>query len=509
MAQRRMEGNESMETLREHTPAHPSEPARDPSGQSVTVADMMQAREARAGMQRALLARREGACVVCLCMNIAGPVKTTPAIERAFSYAADAVRAVLAPYPVFFDQEIHEKTGPEALFCVQADAMELKRRFCGLEDGEALGRLLDLDVIRPDGEKVSRTELGLPARRCLLCGEPAPVCARSRAHSVQALFSRAHELIDRHFERAFVQKTGQNALRALLCEVAVSPKPGLVDRENTGAHQDMDMFTFIDSASALIPYFEACARTGLANRGGDPAACFDALRVPGLLAEAAMRRATGGVNTHKGAIFSLGIACASLGLGYGGAPLHAEAVLQRCGDMTRLRMQQEWGRMRSSQARTYGERLYRTQGVGGVRAEAAAGFPGVREASLPRLRACLKAGLCLNDACLCALVALMARTQDTNALHRGGIRGAQAVQEKARSLDEEISGALAAGRIREEMPRLAQFLRAWNDELCQARISPGGCADLLALTLLMHFSQEADPDSLENPKKDFTTKKRF
>lgn len=71
------------------------------------------------------------------------------------------------------------------------------------------------------------------------------------------------------------------------------------------------------------------------------------------------------------------------------------------------------------------------------------------------------------------------------------------MQEKARSLDEEISGALAAGRIREEMPRLAQFLRAWNDELCQARISPGGCADLLALTLLMHFSQEADPDSLE------------
>lgn len=138
-----------------------------------------------------------------------------------------------------------------------------------------------------------------------------------------------------------------------------------------------------------------------------------------------------------------------------------------------------------------------------MRAEAAAGFPGVREASLPRLRACLKAGLCLNDACLCALVALMARTQDTNALHRGGIRGAQAVQEKARSLDEEISGALAAGRIREEMPRLAQFLRAWNDELCQARISPGGCADLLALTLLMHFSQEADPEFAGKSKEGF------
>ena len=66
---------------------------------------------------------------------------------------------------------------------------------------------------------------------------------------------------------------------------------------------------------ALAPYFESCACTGLAFRQGDPEACFDALRTPGLLAEAAMRRATGGVNTHKGAIFSLGIACAALGWG--------------------------------------------------------------------------------------------------------------------------------------------------------------------------------------------------
>ena len=78
----------------------------------VTVPDMMNAREARAQAQRMLLERHPGASVVCLCMNIAGPVKRTEKIERAFAWGASAVRAVLEPYETLFDAEIHEKTGP-------------------------------------------------------------------------------------------------------------------------------------------------------------------------------------------------------------------------------------------------------------------------------------------------------------------------------------------------------------------------------------------------------------
>ena len=147
----------------------------------VTVSDMMDAREARAQAQRALLARYPGASVVCLCMNIAGAIKRTENIERAFSWGLRNVKAVLAPCETLFDAAIHEKTGPEAMLCVRADARAIKRRLCALEDGEALGRLLDIDVIAPDGGKISRTEIGLPARRCLLCGNPAPVCASSAA----------------------------------------------------------------------------------------------------------------------------------------------------------------------------------------------------------------------------------------------------------------------------------------------------------------------------------------
>ena len=98
----------------------------------VTVADMMQAREARFVMQRTLLSRYPGAALVCLTMNVAGPVKTTPAIERAFAWGEAQIQAVLAAHAVLFHAAIHEKTGPEAVFAVQGDAKEIKRRLCAL-----------------------------------------------------------------------------------------------------------------------------------------------------------------------------------------------------------------------------------------------------------------------------------------------------------------------------------------------------------------------------------------
>lgn len=461
---------------------------------SVTVMDMMQAREARAAMQRIMLERYPDAALVCLTMNVAGPVKTTPEIERAFAWGMDQIRAVLGGHEVVFGADIHEKTGPEAVFVVRGDAWEIKRRLCALEDGSALGRLLDIDVIAPEGEKIARTQIGLPPRRCLLCGEDAPVCARSRAHTADELFSKACEIIEAHFAETYAQRVAQEAQRALLYEAAIAPKPGLVDRMNAGAHEDMDVFTFMDSACALRPYFEECAKVGLAHRGGDPAACFDALRTPGLLAEAAMKRATGGVNTHKGAIFSLGVYAAALGMGYDGETSDVRTALVRCGAMTHARMEEELARTSGMTARTFGEQLYQKRRVGGVRAEVASGFASVREGSLPRLCAALEAGLSFNDAGLCALVALMARAQDTNAVRRGGEVAAEALRTAAASLDSEIEAALERETLAAEMAVLRGRLVRWDEELTRARISPGGCADLLALTLLAHM-MEMRPDA--------------
>lgn len=453
----------------------------------VTVADMMQAREARFFMQQNMLARYPGAVLVCLTMNVAGPVKVTPAIERAFAWGMESIRAVLAGNRVRFEADIHEKTGAEAVFVVEGEAKEVKRRLCLLEDGCAMGRLLDVDVIEPDGQKISRTDIGLPPRKCLLCGQDAPVCARSRAHTVEELFARIHEIIDTHFSDAYAKRVSRQAQRALLTEAAISPKPGLVDRLNAGAHDDMDIFTFIDSACALGNYFEACARIGLDHRDQTPQACFDALRTQGLLAEADMKRATGGVNTHKGAIFSLGVFAAALGMGFDGERSEAKKALERCGEMTAERMREELASLDGREASSFGESIYQTSRVGGVRAEAASGFASVRESGLSRLHAALEAGLSLNDAGLCALVALMARTQDTNALRRGGKEAAAKLLADAKELDAMICRYAAEGTLGVHMEGIRAHMAAWDVQLSAARISPGGCADLLALTLLAHF----------------------
>ena len=456
---------------------------------TVSVADMMEAREARCMMQRQLLSRYEGAALVCLTMNIAGPVKNTPAVRRAFDWGMERIAAVLAANRVLFRAQISEKTGPEAVFAVSGDAGEIKRRLCALEDGCAMGRLLDIDVIGADGEKLSRTDVGLPPRRCLLCEEAAPVCARSRRHSAKELFARANEIIGAHFEDEYAKRIAQQAQRALLYEVAIAPKPGLVDRLNAGAHADMDIFTFIDSACSLRDYFETCARTGLAYRRADATDCFDALRTPGLLAERAMYGATGGVNTHKGAVFSLGILCASLGMGYETDACGAEAALERCGEMTAERMRREMSAIEQGAEETFGAELYRKCRVGGVRGEAAQGFPHVRKAALPRLRQCLEAGLSLNDAGLCALAALMAAVEDTNAVRRGGEEGAVQLREEAAQMNNEITALLAGRCLKAQMDDIRARLAAWDAQLSAARISPGGCADLLAMTLLAHFME--------------------
>lgn len=200
-----------------------------------------------------------------------------------------------------------------------------------------------------------------------------------------------------------------------------------------------------------------------------------------------MKAATGGVNTHKGAIFSLGIYCAALGMGFDGEKSDAAAALARCGEMTRAQMGRELEAIAAGSARTFGEAIYQRRGVGGVRAEAAGGFVSVREAGLPRLGAALDAGLCLSDAGLCALVALMGRTEDTNALRRGGEAAARKLREVAAALADEIGASIADGTIGGRMEEFRARLARWDAEMSAARISPGGCADLLALTLLAHF----------------------
>lgn len=92
-------------------------------------------------------------------------------------------------------ETIKEKTGYEAFYSVDANPDFIKELMVSLEDQDRIGRLFDIDVLRPDGSKVSREDMGSAPRTCLLCGQPAHVCSRSRRHSVAELTAEIGKIL--------------------------------------------------------------------------------------------------------------------------------------------------------------------------------------------------------------------------------------------------------------------------------------------------------------------------
>lgn len=431
----------------------------------VEVMDILQARDERVEHQNALLEKHR-LPLISFTLNIPGSIKYDAAIERAFHTGVGRILMRLE-YMGAEPVESHRKiafTGCEQLWAVNGDAERLKAEMTAIEDMDDLGRLFDIDVLDADGRKLSRDSRGVE-RTCLICGGPVRVCARSRTHTAEELFARAHAVIDGYFLDVDAARIAGCAQRALLTEAVVTPKPGLVDRENSGAHNDMDLFTFMNSACALRPYFEKCARIGLTTDKADPAVIFERLRCHGLVAEKQMLDATGNVNTHKGALFSLGILCCAAGMP--GDILENAAALAR----TSLK---DFERISSENASTAGEKQFIAMRLTGARGEAAAGFPTVRNIALPALEKALKNGLSLNDAALSALIALMACVDDSNVIKRGGSSARQTVKDAARALDYPDHDRL----------------RELNDTFTNLNLSPGGCADLLACALFMYFMEE-------------------
>ena len=281
-------------------------------GPSVSLEEMLAEREWRAAEEMRQL--ETCAVLMVLSTNVAGPVKTFPLLRKGFEEARQLLETRLDQEGVSWSlRGVHcHDGGPTAFYAVETEATLAKRIACAVEETPGLGRLLDIDVLTAGGVKLERGQEGYPPRQCLLCGRPAFECGRSRRHSVEELQRETVRRLTEYFLSQYARQVEQAALRAMLYEVSVTPKPGLVDRRDSGAHRDMDFFTFVDSAAAIAPFFNRMCRLGYHSPRSNSAFCRE-LRTLGMDAEAAMYRATGGVNTHKGLIFSLGLLTAAAG----------------------------------------------------------------------------------------------------------------------------------------------------------------------------------------------------
>jgi len=270
------------------------------------------------------------------------------------------------------------------------------------------------------------------------------------------------------------------AIRSMLYEVSCFPSPGLVSPFDSGAHQDMDYFSFLHSIPALFPYIEACAAVGLSE--DNAAKILPLIREIGLAGEKRMFQVTSGINTQKGQMFLHGLIAAAAGYGLSrGAKLTLTGIGVSVALICQGLMAGDFSCLEQKKELTRGERLYMEYGFGGIRSEVEQGLPTIRQYGYPALVQAQKAGLNRNGSVVHVLLAVMCHCEDSNIAGKYSLEVLDEVRKKARRV------MTAGGML---TTRGIEMMHSLHKELTKRRISPGGAADLTAGTFFISFLEE-------------------
>lgn len=283
--------------------------------------------------------------------------------------------------------------------------------------------------------------------------------------------------------KEFSKHISMLSIKAMLYEVSATPKPGLVDRNNSGSHKDMDFFTFIDSSIVLTDYYRECTQRGIDFRDEDYKMFLLSLRPIGIQAEEDMFKATNGVNTHKGIIFSFGLIAASSGIIFNKRNEKYILAEEIC-NTVKLIVNNITSELNDKEDNlTNGKKLYHKYGTKGIRGEAESGFNTVLNYSLPVFRKLMLENYSINDCIVHTLLHLMANTEDSNILARHNFETLNYVKQMS-------NHALSLGGY--FTPDGRAFVEQMDKLFIQQNISPGGSADLIAVTLLLYFIENKE-----------------
>lgn len=253
------------------------------------------------------------------------------------------------------------------------------------------------------------------------------------------------------------------AYKALIKEVELTPKPGLVDTANNGSHSDMNLQSFYDSATAIKPFI---------NRFVDCGDYFIGLRQIGLECEKAMFLATNGVNTHKGMIFSFAVICGALGSlkTHNLLSLHVK-IKEICKDLVNNDLKNV------KKVKTHGEKFYKETKRAGIREEAQNGYPLIFLKALPFYKKQLE---CYNEdmALKLTLLMLISINDDSNLYARGSLEGLKFAQDESKKL------------LHVKIENLDEKLQEFDTIMIEKNLSPGGSADLLGITWFIQKIEE-------------------
>ena len=271
--------------------------------------------------------------------------------------------------------------------------------------------------------------------------------------------------------------------QAILLEVCTSPKPGLVTRKNNGAHGDMSIITFAISSPILFELFYNLEKIGK-NFSGEVEDLLSAIRPYGVVAESQLFSSTKNINTQKGILFSGGILSAAAGFcSQRSKHVSIEEIVDIVKKMTNGLVEHELTHIKNT-PKTAGEELFQKFGIKGIRGEVEEGFPRVMQVALPALKEALSRRASINDSLVHTLISLMSVTTDTNILWRSkNMELATIVQGYAQEILKRDSIFTLDGR------NYISYLEAFCIE---NNISPGGCADLLSITVGLYLYENGN-----------------
>lgn len=281
---------------------------------------------------------------------------------------------------------------------------------------------------------------------------------------------------------SLAERLADLAVDALIDEADLSPKPALVDRRSSGAHTDLHLGLMHASAISLWPAFKQMADAAIAIGEITPLLRETIGRL-GREGEAAMMRTTNGVNTHRGAIWALGLLVTAAALNPD--DLSPAGLCQRAGRLALI----EDRHQTASKSHSHGQTVAQKYGAMGAREQAQAGFPAVTQTGLPQLVRSRAAGHGEQNARLDALLAIMTTLPDTCVLYRAGEEGLHAMQHGAQRVLDAGGSATLSGR---------RALNQLDQQLLSLNASPGGAADLLAACLFIDRLEPALGDATRN-----------
>ncbi len=448
------------------------------SNNDITLENILFSRDLRVEKENQLL-KEYNCSLIVLTLNIAGSNKVFELSKKTFYEGARLIEDKLIFHNLKIKyQEINKsKCGYEKYYLIECDSMLLKKYCCEIEESLKIGRLFDIDVISNNREKISREVIGYNQRKCIICNNDIYQCRRLKLHSIDQILEKQIDVMLDYFDTKMANIISEICLKALLYEVLTTPKPGLVDQNNSGSHKDMDIFLFNKSAIALIPFFKEFYMIGVKNSTTAIEKLFIPLRELGKKAEIAMYKVTNNVNTHKGTIFSYAIVLASLGWLSHNNIYSRENIIITIKELTK-NIFCDFENLNNKEKLTNGEKLYLREQVLGIRGEAYNGYSTVIEKILPIFYSYIDAGNSFNDGGVYTLLEIVLLIEDTNIIARSDYNTFLTIKEKIKNI-LELKDKNKIGLIKE----LDSYFITKN-------ISAGGAADLLSLTYFFYFFEE-------------------